>query len=292
MFQAAYHRGMGHTAPATRLGQDRLRTDPARFTNAREMVAPGLGCEPVALRLGTRMPSGRACTVQKAGRGRTRMASMNDDLCFTPATELARMFADRSVSPVEVMDAVLARLEALNPRLNAVCTPTPDSAMAAARRSEEEMMSGAPLGPLHGVPTTIKDLVFTRGVRTGGGSHVYADRVPDVDAPVVTRLREAGAISIGKTAVPELGWKGCGDSPLTGTSHNPLDARHERGGLEHRRRYLRGGGHRSHPPGIRWRRLHSHPGRVLRNLRDQAIIWTGAELSRAEQTTPSPTWDR
>ena len=149
------------------------------------------------------------------------MASTNDDLCFTPATELARMFAGRTVSPVEVMDAVLARLEALNPRLNAICTPTADSAMSAARRSEKEMMSGAPLGPLHGVPTTIKDLVFTRGVRTASGTHVYADRVPDVDAPVVTRLREAGAISIGKTAVPELGWKGCGDSPLTGTSHNP-----------------------------------------------------------------------
>ena len=149
------------------------------------------------------------------------MASTNDELCFTPATELARMFADRSVSPVEVMDAVLARLEALNPRLNAVCTPTADSAMAAARRAEREMMSGAPLRPLHGVPVTIKDLVFTRGVRTASGSHLHADRVPDFDAPVVTRLREAGAITIGKTTVPELGWKGCGDSPLTGTSHNP-----------------------------------------------------------------------
>ena len=149
------------------------------------------------------------------------MASTNEELCFTPATELARMYARRSVSPIEVMDAVLARLEALNPRLNAVCTPTADAAMAAARRSENEMMSGAPLRPLHGVPLTLKDLVFTRGVRTSSGSHLHANRVPDFDAPVVTRLREAGAISIGKTAVPELGWKGCGDSPLTGAPTTP-----------------------------------------------------------------------
>ena len=82
-------------------------------------------------------------------------------------------------------------------------------------------MDGEPLGPLHGVPTTIKDLTFTKGIRTMGGSYVFADRVPDEDAPFVERLAAAGAISMGKTTTPEFGWKGCSESPLTGVSHNP-----------------------------------------------------------------------
>ena len=90
-----------------------------------------------------------------------------------------------------------------------------------AREAEQAVMRGDALGPLHGVPVTIKDLAFTKGVRTMAGSWVYAERVPEVDAPFVERLAAAGAISIGKTTVPEFGWKGCGDSPLTGISHNP-----------------------------------------------------------------------
>lgn len=143
------------------------------------------------------------------------------ELAFTPAAELVRLIRSKALSPVEVMIATVARAEALNPRLNAICTPTYDAAMAAARRAEDAVMRDAPLGPLHGVPTTIKDLVFTKGVRTMAGSHIWADRVPDIDAPVVERLAAAGAISIGKTTVPERGWKGNGDSPLTGISHNP-----------------------------------------------------------------------
>ena len=143
------------------------------------------------------------------------------DLCFTPATVLREMIRTKELSPVELTDAVLERAAALNPKLNAICTPTFDEARERAREAERALMNGVDLGPLHGIPVTIKDLVFTKGVRTMAGSHVFKDRVPDFDAPVVERLRAAGAISLGKTTVPEFGWIGCGDSPLTGTTHNP-----------------------------------------------------------------------
>jgi aspartyl-tRNA(Asn)/glutamyl-tRNA(Gln) amidotransferase subunit A len=143
------------------------------------------------------------------------------ELHYTPATELARLIRERRLSPVELMSATIARAEALSPRLNAICTPTFEQVMAAAHEAEAAVMRGDTLGPLHGVPTTIKDLVLTKGVRSMAGSRIFADRIPDVDSPVVERLRAAGAISLGKTTCPELGWKGCGDSPLTGISHNP-----------------------------------------------------------------------
>ncbi len=152
------------------------------------------------------------------------------ELCYTPASELARLIAAKDVSPVEVMEVVLERFDALNPSLNAVCTPTPDLAMDRAREAEKAVMDGAALGPLHGVPTTIKDLAATKGLKTMAGSHIYADQVMDQDAPFVTRLAEAGAISIGKTTTPEMGWKGCGDSPLTGASHNPWKHGYNPGG--------------------------------------------------------------
>ncbi len=147
---------------------------------------------------------------------------MNDaDLCFTPATELSRLIRTKAVSPVEVVRAAVARAEALNPGLNALCTPTYDAAMEAARQAEAAVMRGERLGLLHGIPTTIKDVAFTRGVRTMSGSRLYEQRVPDFDHVHVERLRDAGAIMLGKTTTSELGWKGCGDSPVTGITHNP-----------------------------------------------------------------------
>ena len=143
------------------------------------------------------------------------------DLCYTSATDLTVLIANGDLSPVELMRSTIDRIESLNSTLNAICTPTLEQAMDTARSAEAAIATNQPLGPLHGIPTTIKDLVFTRGVRTMMGSHIFADRVPDVDAVVVTRLNEAGAISLGKTTVPEFGWKGCSDSPLTGVSHNP-----------------------------------------------------------------------
>lgn len=147
---------------------------------------------------------------------------MNDaELCFTPATDLSRLIRTKAVSPVEVVRAAIARAEALNPSLNALCTPTYEAAMASARRAEAAVMRGEPLGLLHGIPTTIKDVAFTRGVRTMSGSRLYAQRVPDFDHVHVERLQDAGAIMLGKTTTSELGWKGNGDSPVTGITHNP-----------------------------------------------------------------------
>jgi aspartyl-tRNA(Asn)/glutamyl-tRNA(Gln) amidotransferase subunit A len=147
---------------------------------------------------------------------------MNDaDLCFTPATELSRLIRAKALSPVEVVRAAVARAEALNPALNALCTPTYDAAMEAARHAEAAVMRGDRLGLLHGIPTTIKDVAFTRGVRTMSGSRLYERRVPAFDHVHVERLRAAGAIVLGKTTTSELGWKGNGDSPVTGITHNP-----------------------------------------------------------------------
>jgi aspartyl-tRNA(Asn)/glutamyl-tRNA(Gln) amidotransferase subunit A len=143
------------------------------------------------------------------------------DLAYTPASELVGLITTRELSPVEVMETTLARLDDLNPKLNAICTATPEAAMDAARKAEQAVMDGDALGPLHGVPTSIKDLALTKGVRTMSGSHVHADRIPEEDATFVGRLAAAGAISLGKTTTPEFGWMGCGKSPVTGVSHNP-----------------------------------------------------------------------
>jgi aspartyl-tRNA(Asn)/glutamyl-tRNA(Gln) amidotransferase subunit A len=147
---------------------------------------------------------------------------MNDTLLAAqPATELAGLIRTKALSPMELMRATIARAEALNPQLNAICTPTFDAAMDAARAAEQAVMRGQALGILHGIPVTLKDLSFTKGVRTMGGSNLYRERVPAFDHLHVERLRAAGAISIGKTTVPELGWKGTSHSLVTGVTHNP-----------------------------------------------------------------------
>jgi aspartyl-tRNA(Asn)/glutamyl-tRNA(Gln) amidotransferase subunit A len=156
--------------------------------------------------------------------------SQAGDLAFTSATELAALIRSKKLSPVELTGAVLDRIERLNPTLNAFCTVTADTALAAARAAEQAVMAGKPLGPLHGLPFSVKDLAFTKGVRTMGGSHIFATRVPDVDAPYVRRLHEAGGIFVGKTTSPEFGWKALGDSPLTGITRNPWDTKVTTGG--------------------------------------------------------------
>jgi aspartyl-tRNA(Asn)/glutamyl-tRNA(Gln) amidotransferase subunit A len=152
------------------------------------------------------------------------------DLAFTPATELAGLIRARKLSPVELTRAVLERIAGLNPALNAFCTVTAETALAAARRAEEAVMRGEPLGPIHGVPFSVKDLALTTGVPTKFGSHIFASRIGEVDAPYVRRLHEAGGIMIGKTTTPEFGWKALGDSPLTGITRNPWNTNVTTGG--------------------------------------------------------------
>ncbi|HSB41170.1 MAG TPA: amidase [Methylomirabilota bacterium] len=143
------------------------------------------------------------------------------DLGWIPAGELAALIRAKRVSPVEVVDAALARIERLNPALNCFAAVTAEEARDAAVAAEVAVMTGEALGPLHGVPVSIKDLVFTRRVPTTGGSRLFADHVPEEDAVCVERLKGAGAIIVGKTTTPEFGHKGVTDSPLFGVTRNP-----------------------------------------------------------------------
>ncbi len=152
------------------------------------------------------------------------------DLCYTPATELADLIREKKISPIEVMEALFSRLETVNPEINAYCTLLPEQAMEEAGKAEEAVAKGEKLGPLHGVPVSIKDLTFTKGVRTTGGSRIYEDFIPDEDAIVVERLKAAGAIVVGKTNTPEFGWKGVTDNPLFGITRNPWDLSKTPGG--------------------------------------------------------------
>ncbi len=152
------------------------------------------------------------------------------ELGFTPATELTRLIRTKALSPVELTRAVLERIERVNPVVNAFCTLTAEQALAAAREAERAVTSGAALGPLHGVPYSIKDLNFTKGVRTMGGSFIFEHRVPEADAAFIPRLRKAGGIFVGKTTSPEFGWKALGDSPLTGITRNPWNTATTTGG--------------------------------------------------------------
>src|SRR5260370_39381333 len=152
------------------------------------------------------------------------------DLAFMPAAELAALIARRAVSPVEIVDAVLDRIDRAQPRLNAFITVCGDEARAAAKMTEAAVMRGDTLGPLHGVPFAVKDLVNTKGVRTTFGSVALAENVPGADSPAVARLKAAGAILVGKTTTPEFGHKCFTEAPLFGRTANPWDLSRTCGG--------------------------------------------------------------
>ena len=146
---------------------------------------------------------------------------MSDDLCWLDATTLAAEIRLARVSPVEVTEAVLARIERVNPSINAFCTVAAEAARAQARLAEAAVVRGDVLGPLHGVPISFKDLTVTAGVRTTYGSRIWEHHIPKADAPVVERARRAGAIVLGKTNTPEFGCKGVTDNRIFGATRNP-----------------------------------------------------------------------
>lgn len=152
---------------------------------------------------------------------------MSDEICLLPATELAARVRSRDLGCVELMEAHLRRIERINPQVNAIVTLVPEQAMAAARACDEALAAGsAPppeRAPLFGLPVAHKDLVETRGIRTTYGSPIYADYVPDFDAPIVQRLRAAGAITVGKTNTPEFGAGSQTFNPIFGATRNPYD---------------------------------------------------------------------
>src|SRR5215813_6362426 len=125
-----------------------------------------------------------------------------NEICRMDAVTLADKIRTKQLSPTEVTEAVLARMEKLNPVLGAFCTPSPD--IARAKAIEADIMAGKSVGQLAGVPVGIKDLVYTKGIKTTSGSIIYKDFVPTEDDVVVERLKAAGAVIIGKTNVPEL----------------------------------------------------------------------------------------
>ena len=152
------------------------------------------------------------------------------DLTFKTALELRQAIAARQVSPVEVMQATLARAERFDPKLNCFATYTPELALEAAKKAEQELMAGNAIGPLHGLPISVKDLIAVKDLKLTFGSRANANNVAAVDAPSVERVRAAGACIIGKTTTSEFGCKAVGDSPLTGLTRNPWDITKTPGG--------------------------------------------------------------
>jgi len=146
------------------------------------------------------------------------------------ALELTDAISRGELSPVDVLDAVMEQVKRYNPELNAIVTLTEESARESAKKAEKMVKKGEKLGPLHGVPITIKDLIFTKGVRTTFGSKLYENFIPDEDAVLVERLKKAGVVIIGKTNVPEFGLIPVTDNVIFGLTHNPWDKRKTSGG--------------------------------------------------------------
>jgi amidase len=147
----------------------------------------------------------------------------NDEICFSTATELARLIRHKDLSASEVAEAHLERIERVNPTVNAIVTLHPEKALDEAKSADKALARGGEVGPLHGLPIAHKDLFPTKGVRTTFGSPVFADFVPDEDAVIVERSKLAGAISVGKTNTPELGAGSQTFNEVFGRTSNPYD---------------------------------------------------------------------
>ncbi|HEY2400719.1 MAG TPA: amidase [Steroidobacteraceae bacterium] len=154
---------------------------------------------------------------------------MTEQIIFMDATRIAELIAKRELSPVEVVQAHLDRIAEVNPKVNAIVTMA-DGALDAAKKAEAAVKSGARLGPLHGVPFTVKDGIDTAGVLTQRGSPIFKGRVAETDAPVVARLKAAGGILIAKTNPPEFSYSIESDNLLTGRTNNPWNLDYTPGG--------------------------------------------------------------
>jgi aspartyl-tRNA(Asn)/glutamyl-tRNA(Gln) amidotransferase subunit A len=152
------------------------------------------------------------------------------DMHYTDATELAALIRSKELSPVEVIRTHLDRIEAVNPKLNAIVTLVGEQALQAAKDAESAVMSDAQLGPLHGVPFTAKDALDTASVLTQRGSPIFKGRIPDTDATSVARFKNAGAILIAKTNLPEFSYAAETDNLLTGRTNNPWNPDRTPGG--------------------------------------------------------------
>jgi aspartyl-tRNA(Asn)/glutamyl-tRNA(Gln) amidotransferase subunit A len=153
-----------------------------------------------------------------------------EQVCYLSAIDLAAAIRAKELSPVEVVELTLQRIEQVDPALNAICTIEADHARSAARVAELAVMRGEPLGPLHGVPFTVKDNLYVKKSRTTFGSLLMQHNVTTEDAPAVERIRRAGGILIGRTNTPEYGWKGVTDNRVFGITRNPWNTKLTPGG--------------------------------------------------------------
>ena len=158
------------------------------------------------------------------------MPNIDENLAFAPASELAALIADKQASPVELTRLYFDRIERLDSQLNSYLTLTQNEAMQAAKDAEDAVMRGDALGPLHGVPISIKDLELTKGIRTTSGSLPFKDRIPDEDSIVVERVKASGAIILGKTNTPEFGHRGTTENLLGEPCRNPWNTERTPGG--------------------------------------------------------------
>lgn len=155
---------------------------------------------------------------------------MTDDILSRSATDILSLYRTRQLSPVEVLTATIDRIDQLDPVYNAFVVIDRDGALGDARASEERWRRGEPSGLIDGLPATVKDLIVVRGMPTRRGSRTTSSAPGEEDSPPVARMRRHGAVLIGKTTTSEFGWKAVTDSPLTGVTRNPWDARLTSGG--------------------------------------------------------------
>src|SRR6516162_5882487 len=207
-------------------------TAAARSKRAKELIVSpcssrGCSTELTRSKFTPQKPRRKLSPAERAGGA----MSADQNIAYASAISLLELYRKRALSPVEATQILLDRLDALQPKINAFCIVDHDGALAAARESERRCLSGKAVGKLEGVPVTIKDLILMRGFPTLRGSRlVDPDQDWSEDAPATARLREAGAVILGKTTTPEFGWKALGDSPLTGITRNPWNLARTPGG--------------------------------------------------------------
>ena len=156
--------------------------------------------------------------------------AVSSDLLERSAVELRRLIGSREISPVQLLQACIERIEAVNPFINAVTATCFERALAEAREAEAQVMRGEPLGLLHGLPLGVKDLEPTAGLLSTFGSPNYRDHMPSEDIELVARLRRAGAVVVGKTNVPEMGAGANSRNPVWGATGNPFNPNLNAGG--------------------------------------------------------------
>jgi amidase len=198
---------------------DDLKATPANSAMTRRVFGQTLGLAAVA---------GSLPIAEAAAAGHASSAA--DSLCELSAVDLVSRIRRKDVSAREVMAAHLARIERINPKVNAIVTLVADQALAGAAAADDALARGGPIGVLHGLPVAHKDLVDTAGIRTTRGSNFYRDHIPAADAPIVSRIRSAGAITIGKTNTPEFGAGSQTFNAVFGATRNPYDVTKTCGG--------------------------------------------------------------